>query len=577
VLAAMGIAPLLGCGPKQAGVVAEATQRPPDQQATPQAVPFKFVDVAETAGIRFRHTDGSSGRHYFVEQIGAGCAFIDYDNDGLLDIYAVNGAPLPGYSGPANPRPALYHNLGNGKFEDVTEKAGLSATFYGHGVCAGDFDNDGFVDLFVTCTGQNHLYRNLGNGRFQDVALSAGVADDEGIHTSACFVDYDNDGRLDLYVCRYVQWSLKGDRWCGAENVKKRYCGPEVYAARQDILYHNNGNGAFSDVSRQTRIVQPRSKSLGVVATDVNDDGWPDLYVACDLEPNLLLVNTGKAAFNEQGASSGVAFSGDGASEAGMGVSAVDYDNDGRMDLFVTNYSFEMYGLYKNQGSGYFTYESQRSGIGPPTLVPLGFGTRFADFDNSGWQSCIVADGHVLDDIHETNQSLEWAQTMQLLQNQSGRFKDVSAQSGPAFQQKFVGRGLAAGDFDNDGRIDVLVNNNRGPLRLIHNESSARGHWLTIQLQGVHCNRSAIGARVTVKSATGTQIQEVASGSSYLSQSDLRLHFGLGEAAGPQEVTVRWPGSNGRPGGTETWKNLPVDRTHRLMEGASRPGGETRS
>ncbi len=535
---------------------------------------LRFVDIGDRAGVHFTHTDGGSGRHYFIEQIGAGCAFIDYDNDGLLDIFAVNGAPLPGYKGPANPHSALYRNLGNGKFEDITERAGLSTTFYGHGVCAGDFDNDGFIDLFVTCTGKDHLYHNLGNGTFKDIAIPAGVSGDDGIHTSACFVDYDNDGKLDLYVCGYVKWTLKDDRWCGSRNTHKRYCGPEVYPSRQDALYHNNGDGTFTDVSRAANIVQPRSKSLGVVATDINEDGWPDLYVTCDLEPKLLFVNNRKGGFVEQGVSCGVAFSGDGASEAGMGVSASDYDNDGHMDLFVTNYSFEMYSLYRNMGTGFFNYESNRSGIGPATLVPLGFGARFADFDNDGWQDVVIANGHVLDDAKETNQALEYEQTMQLFRNRSAHFEDVSTLSGPSFQSKFVGRGLAVGDFDNDGRVDILVNNNHGPLRLIHNESTVTGHWLTLKLVGAKCNRSAIGARVNVKTSTGIQTQEVVSGSSFLSQSDLRLHFGLGSDGKAQQVTIRWAGSNGKPGKVETWNSLSVDRIHELIEGTSTQRGE---
>jgi hypothetical protein len=532
-------------------------------------------DVADEAGIRFQHTDGSSGRHYFIEQIGAGCALVDYDHDGLLDVFALSGASLPGYKGPAKPHAALYHNLGNRKFEDVSDKAGFTSTYYSHGVCAGDYDNDGRVDLFVTCTGKNHLYHNNGNGTFTDVAAAAGVAGDDGIHTSACFVDYDNDGRLDLYVCGYVTWSLKEDRWCGSRFLQKHYCGPEVYRTHQDRLYHNNGSGTFSDRSKEAGIVQPRSKSLGVVATDVNNDGWPDLYVTCDLEPNLLFMNDGHGHFSEQGVPAGVAFSGDGASEAGMGVAAVDYDNNGLMDLFVTNYSFEMYALYKNQGKGFFSYESARCGVGPPTLIPLGFGIRFIDLDNSGWQDILIANGHVLDDVHDSNQALEYAQTLQLLRNRNGQFTDVSATSGPAFKPKFVGRGLASGDFDNDGRVDALVNDNHGPLRLIHNESPRAGHWLRLQLVGANANRSAIGARVTIKGATGVQTQEVVSGSSFLSQSDLRLHFGLGGDSSAQEVTVRWPGSHGSAGRTQTFSSLAVDRTIVLIEGKTNPEGGT--
>jgi hypothetical protein len=512
---------------------------------------FEFVDVQDSAGVKFKHTDGSSGRHYFIEQIGAGCAFVDYDNDGLLDIFVINGAPLPGYKGPPNPHSELWHNLGNGKFENVTEKSGLGGMHYGHGVCAGDFDNDGLTDLYVTCSGHNHLYKNMGNGNF---------------------VDNDNDGKLDLYVCGYVDWNIKADRWCGKTNLKKSYCGPEVYPARRDTLYHNNGDGTFTDVTVASGIAHPRSKSLGVVASDVNNDGWPDFYVANDLDPNLLFINNGKGKFTEQGVQQGVAFSGDGASEASMGVVATDYDNDGKMDLFVTNYSFEMCALYRNTGSNFFTYESNKSGVGPPTLITLAFGTRFEDFDNDGWQDVVVGNGHVLDDVHEQNEALEYAQAMQLMRNRGGKFEEITKQAGPSFVPKYVARGLATGDFDNDGKVDMLVNDMNGPLRLIHNQIHSSGHWLTLQLVGTRSNRSAIGAHVTITTKTGTQTQEVVSGSSFLSQSDFRLHFGLGDDTATKDVTVRWPGSGGKPGQVEVWKALAVDKFHKLTEGAARQG-----
>lgn len=564
-----------GCsGNKNGGTLPQKTAENTSPQKDASAV-FNFVDVQEQAGVRFTHTDGSSGRHYFIEQIGAGCAFLDYDNDGLLDILAVTGEPLPGYKGAPNPHLMLWHNLGGGKFEDVTQRSGLGQVYYGFGICAGDFDNDGNIDFYITCYGKNHLYRNLGNGTFKDIAVAAGVAGDSGIHTSACFVDYDNDGLLDLYVDGYVQWQLKDDRYCDSKLPHKSYCGPEVYPARHDTLYRNNGNGTFSDVSVTANIVQPRSKSLGVVASDLNEDGWPDLYVTCDLEPNLLFLNTGKKGFIEKGVEAGVAYSGDGASEAGMGVNACDYDNDGRMDLYVTNYSFEMDGLYKNQGKNFFTYESTRSGIGAPTLIPLGFGTRFADFDNDGWQDVVVAEGHVLDDAHEQNEALEYAQTMMMLRNREGKFTDVSKQSGPSFQPKYVGRGLAIGDFDNDGKIDILVNNMNGPLRLIQNETTSKNHWITLQLVGSRSNRSAIGARVTVKTKQGQQTQEVVSGSSYESQSDLRLHYGIADGDTIEQITVRWPGSGGKPGALEILPSLAIDQIHRIQEGATRLGGDS--
>jgi len=504
-----------------------------------------------------------------VEQFCSGCAFIDFDNDGLLDVYAVNGAPLPG--APASPRPRheLYRNRGNGAFEQVTDRARLGSTRFGGGVCAGDYDNDGWSDLYVTNFGENHLYRNNGDGTFTDVAAKARVTDD-GLSTSAAFLDYDNDGWLDLYVCDYVRYRLEDDRWCSSPKRHKSYCGPEVFPSNRDKLYRNNRDGTFTDVTVQAKIAHPRSKSLGVVPTDVNDDGWMDLYVACDLVANLLFINNRDGTFRETAVSSGVAYNADGAAEAGMGVTAGDYDNDGLMDLFVTNYSMEMNGLYHNEGSGMFSYQSERTGIGPPSFVHLGFGARFSDFDNDGWQDVVVANGHVLDDCAESNQALEYAQTLLLQRSLGGQsFTDVSRSAGPAFQEKYIGRGLALGDYDNDGKVDLLVSNNKGPLRLIRNETGGTGNWVKLLLTGTRSNRSAIGARVTLISQSGKQTQEVVSGSSYLSQSDLRLHFGLNREDRVAEVRVRWPG-----GATEIWKDLPVNQIHPLREGtgAVQPG-----
>ncbi len=540
-----------------------------------QSSGFLFRDVQDTAGVHFKHTDGESGRKYFVEQFCSGCGFIDFDNDGFLDIYAVNGALLPGSQVKGHPRHEMFRNRGDGTFENVTDKCGLGSTRFGGGVCAADYDNDGYLEIYVTCFGKNHLYKNKGNGVFEDIAIHAGVAGLECISTSACFFDYDNDGWLDLYVCNYVDYKLSEDRFCGKGKDHKSYCGPEVYHSHADTLYHNNRDGTFTEVSRPSRIIQTRSKSLGVVATDVDNDGWMDLYVTCDLEPNLLLINNRDGTFAERGVEYGVAYGMDGAAHAGMGVSAGDYDNDGNIDLFVTNYSFEMNSLYRNTGQANFTYESLRTGIGPPSLVPLGFGAHFADFDNDGWQDIVVANGHVLDDCHENNQALEYAQPLQLYHNHGGKsFEDVSTTAGPAFQQKYVGRGLAVGDYDNDGRLDILVSNNKGPVRLIHNESSFQHNWIKLQLQGVKANRSAIGARVQVKTRSGMQTQEVYSGSSYLSQSDLRVHFGLGTDTTILEVRVRWPGSGGIPGAEEVWKRLETNRIHRLVEGStSNKGG----
>jgi enediyne biosynthesis protein E4 len=547
----------------------------PRAAGTARPAKFQFRDVQTPAGITFRHTDGESGRKYFVEQFCSGCGFIDIDNDGFLDIYAVNGAPLPGSKLTSHPRHEMYRNRGDGTFENITDKCGMGSTRFGGGVCAADYDNDGCVELYVTCFGKNHLYKNKGNGVFEDIAEHAGVAGTDCISTSACFFDYDNDGWLDLYVCHYVDYKLADDRFCGKGKDHKSYCGPEVFHSHSDTLYHNNRDGTFTEVSSKSRIIQARSKSLGVVATDIDNDGWMDLYVTCDLEPNLLLINNRDGTFTERGVEYGVAYGMDGEAHAGMGVAAGDYDNDGKIDLFVTNYSFEMNSLYHNTGQASFNYASLTTGIGPPSLVPLGFGAHFADFDNDGWQDMIVANGHVLDDCHDNNQALEYAQPIQLYQNSGGtKFSDVSKEAGPAFDARCVGRGLAVGDYDNDGRIDLLVSCNKGPLRLIHNESTFENNWIKLQLEGKKANRSAVGARVQIKTAAGTQTQEVYSGSSYLSQSDFRLHFGLGKLTEVQEISVRWPGSGGKPGAVEVWRGLEINRIHRLVEGTASTKGD---
>lgn len=573
VLGASAVSPLTsGC--RGAG-----SQRARDAAPTlSQIAALSFVDKQDQAGIAFTHTDGGCGRHYFVEQFCSGCGFVDFDGDGHLDVYAVNGAPLPGVMPSNQSRHEMYRNRGDGTFENVTDQVGLGSTRFGGGICAGDYDNDGKIELYVTCYGKNHLYKMGPNGKYIDIAEHAGVAGDACISTSACFFDYDNDGWLDLYVCHYVDYSLDKDRFCGVGKSHKSYCGPEVFASHRDTLYHNNRDGTFTDVSLHSRIVQPRSKSLGVVATDVDNDGWIDLYVTCDLEPNILLINNRDGTFSEKGVVNGVAYGMDGAALAGMGITAGDYDNDGNIDLHVTNYSMEMNSLFRNTGRGSFTYESLSTGIGPPSLVPLGFGTHFADFDNDGWLDVVVANGHVLDDCHDNNTALEYAQPLQLYLNHVGKaFEDVSARSGPAFQSKFVGRGLAVGDYDNDGRLDILVSNNKGPLRLIHNECSNSNNWIKFQLTGTQGNRSAIGARVEIVTATGRQVQEVYSGSSYLSQSDFRPHFGVGSDSKALEVRVRWPGSGGRPGKVEIWKDLEINRIHHLVEGTTLIKGEPKS
>lgn len=527
----------------------------------------QFTEVTKQCGLDFIHTDGESGRKFFVEQFCSGCGFVDYDGDGWLDIVAIDGAPLPGYKGKKqHPRAELYRNNHDGTFTKVTDQARFINTGFGGGVCAGDYDNDGYVDLFVTNFGTCKLFHNNRNGTFTDVTVAA-HADVKGLCTSCAFGDYNRDGFLDLYVCRYLDYSLDQDRWCSQVKGKKSYCGPEVYPGNSDVLLRNNGNGTFTDVSQKSGIAKLKPKSLGVVWTDFNNDGWPDIYLACDLVPNVLWRNNKNGTFTNVALSAGVAYNEDGAAEAGMGVDAQDYDNDGNIDLIVTNYSYESYALYHNEGNGTFTYASSKAGIAEPTLLPLGFGTFFFDFNLDGYKDLFFANGHVLDDIKEYSQSLEYAQKNQLFLNRgNGTFEEVTDRVGAAFQKKYVARGAAVGDFDNDGDLDILVACNKGPLRLLRNDGGNRNAWLTVTLVGTKSNRCGIGARVIAECMGKRQTVEVHSGASYLSQSDLRPNFGFGKAERVDKVKVLWPS-----GIVESFGPFKTRQFVRLTEGTGHP------
>lgn len=526
----------------------------------------QFTDVTESCGLDFVHTDGGSGRKFFVEQFCSGCGFVDYDGDGWIDIIGISGAPLPGYKSQKTPRAELYHNNHDGTFTKVTDQAHFLNDGYGGGLCAGDYDNDGDVDVFVTNVGTCKLFRNNGDGTFTD-ATTAAHADVKGLCTSSAFGDYDRDGDLDLYVCRYIKYSLDQDRWCSQIKGKKSYCGPEVYPGNSDVLLRNNGDGTFTDVAKTSGIASLKPKSLGVVWTDYNNDGWQDIYLACDLVPNVLWRNNKDGTFTDVALEAGVSYNDDGAAEAGMGVDAQDYDNDGNVDIIVTNYSYESYALYHNEGNGAFTYVSSKAGISEPTLLPLGFGVHLFDFNLDGRRDLFFANGHVLDDVHEYNQTLEYAQKNQLFLNRGNdTFEEVTNKVGAAFQKKFVARGSAVGDYDNDGDFDVLVANNKGPLRLLRNDGGNNNAWLTVKIVGTRSNRDGIGARVTVECAGKRQTAELHSGSSYLSQSDLRLNFGLGNAQRADDVTVLWPS-----GARESFGPQRARQFVRLREGTGSP------
>jgi hypothetical protein len=519
------------------------------QQAlvAPKPPAGKFVDVTSALGVPFQYRSSHVLKHYLIETMGAGVALFDYDNDGRLDIFLVNGAPLsdpmpkgaiPQKSGPPYWN-RLYHQKKDGTFEDVTEKAGLEGAGYGMGVAVGDYDNDGFEDLYVTAYGGNKLYHNNGDGTFTDVTEKAGVGGN-GWSTSAAWVDLDNDGLLDLVVLRYLQWDFD-DIWCGEHRDGYRsYCHPDVFQPIAPLVYHNDGNGHFTEVSKKVGISKP-GKGLGIALADYDRDGRVDIVVANDSMLEFLYRNKGDGTFEEVGLLSQVAVDGNGRTFAGMGVDFADYDNDGLPDLVITDLSNQMYALYKNSGDGSFSYDSFTSGLGQITLLHSGWGVRFFDYDNDGWKDILVAQGHDLDTVELNYPNLHYRETMLLARNTGKGFVDVSAESGEVFHQAFVGRGLAIGDLDNDGKLDAVVTSNDGPIHILHNETPTQNHWLSLKLVGHKSNRDAIGAEVKLVTSRGAQYATVSTAGSYLSASDKRVHFGLGSEEMAQRIEIRWP------------------------------------
>ena len=510
----------------------------------------QFTDIALSSGITFRHTNGNSGRYYFLETVASGGGFIDFDGDGDLDIYLLNGAAIPGFV-PVQPvSSVLYRNDGNGSFTDVTDQAGVgNVGGYGMGMAVADYDNDGDDDLFVTNYGANILYRNEGGGVFDNVTAQAGLSVPRSplFSTSAVFLDYDRDGHLDLYVCVYVEFNFDTNRRCSRDGIQS-YCGPDIYEGVADLLYHNNGDGTFSDVSAKAGIANPKGKGLGVVGGDYDGDGWTDIFVANDLTPDFLYRNNGDGTFTDQALLAGVAYGEDGVARAGMGVDLGDYDRNGTPDIYVTNFSLEPNSLHRNNGNGTFTESTFGAGVGNPTLLFLGFGTAFKDFDHDGWLDLFAANGHVIDNISLFDSSITYAQTNQLFRNDGdGRFTDVSDRAGAPFQVERVHRGAAFGDVDNDGDIDILVTTvNDVPLLLRNNGTGGSGGnggygSLLVSTEGVRSNRNGIGARVTVVTDAQRQRREIRSGYSYLAANDLRAHFGLGASTGVDSVIVDWP------------------------------------
>src|SRR6267154_2525411 len=493
-----------------------------------QAQQIQFRDITAQAGIRFTHNNAAFGKKYLPETMGPGCAFIDYDNDGWPDIVLINGENWPEHPGPAT-TPKLYHNNHDGTFTDATAKSGLAVPMFGLGAAVGDYDNDGYDDLFITALGQSHLFHNNRNGTFTDVTKSAGLSRANEFSTSAAWVDYDRDGKLDLVVANYVQWSIQGDLFCTLDGTHKSYCTPESYKGSTARLWHNLGNGKFEDATDKAHFFDNTSKTLGLAILDYNGDGWPDIFLANDTQPNKLYLNKGDGTFEEKAVPAGIAFSEDGIARAGMGVDAADYDRSGRPSLIISNFANQMVSLYHNEGNGLFVDEAPSSEVGRATLVTLGFGCFFFDYDNDGWPDILVADGHIENEIERVQKRVNYAEPPHLFRNLgSGKFEEVTSQMGRAFARPRVARGAAYGDADNDGFLDVLVTTNGGPAHLFHNEGG-KNHSLRIKLKGTISNRDGIGAVVHVTSGADKQSKVVRSGSSYLSQSELVLTFGLNE------------------------------------------------
>jgi len=529
-----------------------------------------FVDNTQRLGVNFQYRASHTSRKYLLETMGTGVALLDYDNDGRLDIYLVNGAPLsdPTRKG-AVPQKTdsqywnrLYHQKPDGTFEDVTEKAGLEGTGYGMGVAVADYDNDGFEDLYVTAYGGNKLYHNNGNGTFTDVTQKAGVAGG-GWSTSSAWVDLDGDGFLDLVVLRYLDWDFD-DVWCGERQPGHRaYCHPDFFKAISPLVYHNNKDGTFTEVAQKVGLGKP-GKGLGLAIADYDRDGHIDVFVANDSMAEFLYRNKGDGTFEDVGLDSEVAVDVDGRTYAGMGVDFADFNNDGWPDLVVTDLANQRYALYQNKGDGYFTYVSNTSGIGQMTMAHSGWGVRFLDYDNDGWKDLLIAQGHDLDTIELNFPNLHYREPMLLARNTGRGFIDVSAQSGNVFHQAWVARGLAVGDIDNDGRLDAVVTTNDGSVHVLHNETATQNHWILLQLVGHKSNRDAIGAEVTVLTASGPQYAIVSTAGSYLSASDKRVHFGLGQEAVVQRIEIRWPS-----GIRQTLKDVSADQILQIDEPAT--------
>ena len=533
--------------------------------ATPPSSPSAgFSDVTAAAGIHFTHNAGRTGKKYLPETLGSGCAFIDLDGDGWPDILVLNGKDwVPrGRKSVA----ALYRNNRNGTFTDITAGSGLDIEMHAMGVAVGDYDNDGREDLYITALDGDHLFHNLGNGKFMDVTKAAQIQN-ENFGTSAAWLDYDRDGKLDLFVANYVQWTPKLDLWCSLDGATKSYCTPESYKGTRSRLYHNLGGGRFEEVAQKAGVGDPTSKALGVTVLDYNGDGWPDLFVANDTQPNKLYRNMGNGTFKEEATSAGVAFGEDGVARGAMGADSADYDRSGRAHLLVGNFSNQMLGLYHNEGNGLFVDEAPSSSVGRASLLSLTFGVFFFDYDLDGYPDIFAANGHIEDEIGRVQPKVSYREAPLLFHNLGRRqFANVTQDMGAAFNRQIVARGAAYADFDHDGDPDILLSTNNGPAYLYRNDASSHNQWLSIRLSGTKSNRDGIGSIVRVESASGKQWQMMRSGSSYCSESDRALIFGLGKDASAT-VTVEWASGAKQPiGSVQANQFLTIDETRGIVQ-----------
>ncbi len=560
-LGILALIPLSACGGEREpapAATAPSGHSPP--RAAPAAVSVNFRDVAAASGIDFIHRNGAFGRKFLPETMGSGAAFLDYDGDGDQDLFLVNGTDWPGRPTGRRTTQALYRNDGRGRFTGVTREAGLDVEGYGMGAVAGDVDNDGHIDLVLTALGRNRLFRNRGDSTFEDATAVSGLGDPSW-GTSAAFLDYDRDGDLDLFVCNYVKWTPETDLWCTLDGKSKSYCTPESYEGENSRLYRNDGTGRFTDVSGPAGILAGKGKSLGVAVLDFNDDGWPDIAVANDTQPNLLFKNRSDGTFIEVGVETGMAFSESGVARGAMGIDAADYENRGPESLLIGNFSNQMLALYHNAGE-VFIDKAPSSTVGRASLLFLAFGLFFFDYDLDGFPDILVANGHVEDDIQSVQEQVSYAQRPLLFRNLGdGNFEETGLRSGPGLAVPVVGRGAAYADIDGDGDLDGIITVNHGRPLLLVNEGG-RHHRVRFTAVGTRSNRSGIGARFILKAGGMVQRRTVKSGSSYCSQSELPVTFGLGEATAAESVEVVWP-----DGKRESLGNVEAGRSYFVKEG----------